>query len=161
MGEGIVGVICSETILGEGERVLGGGGVLCAGAEAAGWPCAEVPSEGSAGPRDEPAALPTKGLWTWGAGALWPAPGGMGGLWLGPRPGLNVTAGGDWGGRLSIPDGPEKEPFLVWKGTLDLRKPGSERRLEEALSGPGGGTGLPRKEKLPPELMEAARRLYS
>lgn len=50
---------------------------------------------------------------------------------------------------------------MVWKGTLDLRKPGSERRLEEALSGPGGGTGLPRKEKLPPELMEAARRLYS
>lgn len=48
-----------------------------------------------------------------------------------------------------------------WKGDLDFRKPGSERRLEEDLRGPGGGTGLPRKEKLPPELMEAARRLYS
>lgn len=48
-----------------------------------------------------------------------------------------------------------------WKGFLDLRKPGRERRLEEALRGPGGGPALPRKEKLPPELMEAARRLYS
>jgi len=63
----------------------------------------------------------------------------------------------------SIPDGPEKEPVLAWerKGALDFRKPGSERRLEEALRGPGGGTGLPRNEKLPPELMEAARRLNS
>lgn len=61
----------------------------------------------------------------------------------------------------SIPDGPEKEPFLVWKGALDLRKPGSESRLEEALRGPGGGMELPRKEKLPPELIAAARRLYS
>lgn len=86
----------------------------------------------------------------------------MGGLLLGPRPWLDVTAGGDWGGRPSIPDGPEKEPFLwEWKGALDLRKPGSDRRLEDALRGPGGGIGLPRKEKLPPELMEAARRLYS
>lgn len=52
---------------------------------------------------------------------------------------------------------------MVWgyKGALDLRKPGSERRLEEALSGPGGGTGLPRKEKLPPELIAVARRLCS
>ncbi|TNN70055.1 hypothetical protein EYF80_019731 [Liparis tanakae] len=60
-----------------------------------------------------------------------------------------------------IPEGPEKDPFLVteWKGVLDLRKPGSERRLEEALRGPGAGMELPRKEKLPPELMEAARRL--
>lgn len=50
---------------------------------------------------------------------------------------------------------------MVWNGGLDLRKPGSDRRLEEALRGPGGGTGLPKKEKLPPELIEAARRLYS
>lgn len=44
VGEGIVGVICSETILGDGARVLGGGAVLCAGTEAVGWPCAEVSS---------------------------------------------------------------------------------------------------------------------
>lgn len=42
-----------------------------------------------------------------------------------------------------------------------MRKPGRERRLEELLRGPGGGTELPRKEKLPPELMAAARRLHS
>lgn len=45
VGEGMVGVICSETILGEGAKVLGGGAVLCAGAEAVGGPCAEVSSE--------------------------------------------------------------------------------------------------------------------
>lgn len=45
VGEGILGVICSETITGEGHRVLGGGAVLCVGAEAGGWPCAEVSSE--------------------------------------------------------------------------------------------------------------------
>lgn len=44
---------------------------------------------------------------------------------------------------------------------MDLRKPGSERRLDEDLRGPGGGMELVRKEKLPPELMAAARRLYS
>lgn len=48
-----------------------------------------------------------------------------------------------------------------WKGALDLRKPGSDSKLEEALRGPGGGIELPRKEKLPPELMEAALCLYS
>lgn len=42
-----------------------------------------------------------------------------------------------------------------------MRNPGRERRLEELRRGPGGGTELPRKEKLPPELMAAARRLYS
>lgn len=42
-----------------------------------------------------------------------------------------------------------------------MRKPGSDSKLEEALRGPGGGIELPRKEKLPPELMEAALRLYS
>lgn len=74
-------------------------------------------------------------------------------MWLGPRSRLED----------SIIEGPEKEPFLAWewKGALDLRKPGRERRLEEALRGPGGGMELPRKEKLPPELMEAARRLCS
>lgn len=41
----MVGVICSETILGEGAKVFGGGAVLCAGAEAVGGPCAEVSSE--------------------------------------------------------------------------------------------------------------------
>lgn len=46
VGEGIVGVICSDTILGEGDRVVGGDGVLFSRAEAAGGPCAELPSEG-------------------------------------------------------------------------------------------------------------------
>lgn len=80
------------------------------------------------------------------------------------RAGLEVTAGGgDRGGGPSVPEGPEKELFLLWewKGFLDLRKPGSESKLEEALRGPGGGIELARKEKLPPDLMESARRLYS
>lgn len=50
VGDGIVGVICSETILGEGARVVGGCGVLCIGAEEAGLPCADVLSEAGAGP---------------------------------------------------------------------------------------------------------------
>lgn len=55
VGDGIVGVICSETILGEGARVAGarvagGCGVLCIGAEEAGSPCADVLSEVGAGP---------------------------------------------------------------------------------------------------------------
>lgn len=84
----------------------------------------------------------------------------MGGFWAGPRLKLE---GGDRGGGASIPETLEKEPFLgwVWKGALDLRKPGSESRLEDTLRGPGGGMALPRKERLPPELMAAARRLYS
>lgn len=86
----------------------------------------------------------------------------MGGFWLGPRPWLGIMAGGGCCILASAPDGPEKEPFFwTWKGALDLRNPGRERRLEELLRGPGGGTELPRKEKLPPELMAAARRLYS
>lgn len=44
VGEGRVGVICSETIFGEG-RVVGGAAVLCVGAEAVGGPCAEVSEE--------------------------------------------------------------------------------------------------------------------
>lgn len=85
----------------------------------------------------------------------------MGGLWLVPR--AEVTAGGAWCGETSNPDGPEKEPFFVWdrKEAFDLLKPGRDRRLEEALRGPGGGIGLPRKEKLPPDVMAAARRLCS
>lgn len=80
-------------------------------------------------------------------------------MWLGPWVGLEPTGGS----RTSTPEVPEKEPFFrwAWNGALDLRKPGSERRLEDALRGPGGGMELPRKDRLPPELMEAARRLYS
>lgn len=62
VGEGIVGVICSETILGEGARAVAGGAVLCVVAEAGVWSCAVVPSEAGAGPRDELAAPPTSGL---------------------------------------------------------------------------------------------------
>ena len=89
---------------------------------------------------------------------------GGGGVWMGARLGLEEAATeGCCGGKASIPEPPEKEPFLAWerKGSLDLRKPGRESRLEEALRGPGGGMEAPRKEKLPPELMEAARRLCS
>ena len=87
--------------------------------------------------------------------------GGGGGVWMGARLGLEAATEGCCGGKVSIPEPPEKEPFLALdgKGNLDLRKPGRESRLEEALRGPGGGA--PRKEKLPPELMEAARRLCS
>lgn len=129
VGDGIVGVICSETIF--GDSVFGG----------AGWICAELLST-------------AKGLWTCGVGAFGAAPGGIGGFWP------DDEATGDW---LSAPEGPEKEIFLGWekKGALDFRKPGRERRLDEARSGPGGGAELPRKEKLPPELMDDARRLYS
>lgn len=113
----MVGVICSETIFGEG-----------AGVEVA--------------PRGEPVA----------AAAFWAAPGGIGGFW--------AELGGSGGG------GEEEEvyeggAFLAGegRGALERRKPGSDSRLEEERSGPGGGVALlPRKEKLPPELMAAARR---
>lgn len=73
VGEGMVGVTCSETTLGEGDRVLGGAAALCVGAEAVGWPRAEGSAEAGAGPADgpdAPDAPPTKGLRRWGAGAL-------------------------------------------------------------------------------------------
>lgn len=131
VGEGMVGVICSETITGEGASVGTGG----------------------AGPSSELVAGTARGLCGGGAAVatLWAAPGGMGGFWAGP-------SGGLWS-----PEGPDSEPFLAGegRGALERRKPGSDSRLEEERRGPGGGAGLPRKEKLPPELMAAARRLYS
>lgn len=113
VGEGMVGVTCSETILGEGAGV-------------------------GAGSRVAPVAA-----------AFWAAPGGMGGFW--------AELGGLGGGRKEEVGG----AFLAGegRGALDRRKPGSDNRLEEERSGPGGGAApLPRKEKLPPELIAAARR---
>lgn len=67
VGDGIVGVICSETITAEGDSVLGGAeGAGWFWAEGAAWFWAEAPSAAGAGPRDEAAASPTKGLWTAG-----------------------------------------------------------------------------------------------
>lgn len=118
VGEGMVGVICSETILGEGAGV-------------------------GAGPRGEP--VPTAAA----AAAFWAAPGGMGGFWAE----LGMSGGGgeeEVGGAFLAGEG---------RGALERRKPGSDSRLEEERSGPGGGAApLPRKEKLPPELMATARR---
>lgn len=58
VGEGIVGVICSETIFGDGAREAGGA-TLCVGA--AGRASAELPSARAASP-EESALAPAKGL---------------------------------------------------------------------------------------------------
>lgn len=62
VGEGMVGVICSETILGDGASVLAGGAVLCVGADSAGFPSAELLSGAGAGLRAEVVAEPARGL---------------------------------------------------------------------------------------------------
>lgn len=133
------------------------------GADAAGPGCG--PEEPGAG------AGAAAGLAASGLGTCW-----VSGLAVDPPLGGAIAAGGGLeapgkGGdataapcreKGSEPEGPEKEVFLCGaKGTLALRKPGSDSRLEEARRGPGGGADPPRNDRLPPELMEAARRLCS
>lgn len=69
VGEGIVGVICSETIFGDGAREAGGA-VPCVGAVAAGRASAELPSEAGAASPEDSVPAPANGLLVRGAGTL-------------------------------------------------------------------------------------------
>lgn len=124
VGDGIVGVMCSETTLGEGWSMValdacavGAGGVVVDDAVASGLgPC-------GAGGRPLAPALEADEIGGFEATALV----------VPPLRGCSGT--------ISWPKLPDVEPFLFceWNGVLDFLRPGSDRRLDDARKGPGGG----------------------